>query len=114
MDQNKQLQIQASSPLLLEPNHEKKLADVTSKLENVKNIMVDNIELALENSANLEHIHDQTEELLQQAGVFRDNSRKLKKSLCWDMYKLYILCGCITIIIVGLTIGVIMFVINQE
>jgi hypothetical protein len=112
MEQNKQLE--SSSTSFIDHSNHEKILYVTSKLENVKNIMVDNIELALENSANLEHIHDQTEELLQQAGMFRDNSRKLKKSLCWDMYKLYILCGCITIIIVGLTIGVIMFVINQE
>lgn len=112
MEQNKQLE--SSSTSFIDHSNHEKILYVTSKLENVKTIMVDNIELALENTTQLDKIYDQTDELLQQAGVFRDNSRKLKKSLCWDMYKLYILCGCITIIIVGLTIGVIMFVINQE
>ena len=100
MDQKKQLQPSLTS-FIDHANH-KKILLIRSKIDDIKTIMATN------------HDNNKIELSSQQLDDFRNLSRTLKNLSRWNKYKLYILCSCITIIIVGLTIGVIMFVINQE
>lgn len=60
-----------------------KLSAVTKKVDAVKLVMQDNIDLALQNCVKLESIEKAAEELQQQAGVFKRNANELKKKMWW-------------------------------
>ena len=64
-----------------------KLASVTRKVESVKLVMQENIDVALQNCVKLESIEKQAEELQQQAGVFKRNANELKNKMWWKNMK---------------------------
>jgi hypothetical protein len=82
-----------------------KLASVTRKVESVKLVMQENIDVALQNCVKLESIEKQAEELQQQAGVFKRNANELKNKMWWKNMKMKLIIGgtiavVLTIIIV--------------
>ena len=64
-----------------------KLASVSLKVESVKLVMQDNVDMALQNCVKLESIEKAAEELQQQAGVFKRNAHELKKRMWWKNLK---------------------------
>lgn len=64
-----------------------KLAAVAQKVENVKLVMQENVDMALQNCVKLENIERQAEELQQQAGVFKRNATDLKNKMWWKNMK---------------------------
>ena len=66
-------------------------AQVNSKLDDVKNVMMQNIEALLERGEKLELLVDKTEKLSQSAFQFKKQSNQLKLTLFWRKIKLYIL-----------------------
>lgn len=66
-------------------------ASVNNKLDDVKNIMVQNIDLVLERGEKLELLVDKTEQLQQQAFKFQRSSKQLKVAMIWRRVKLYLL-----------------------
>ena len=60
-----------------------KVNEVNEKLDKVKVIMNDNIDLALQNCAKLETMELKSEELLQQAGVFKKSAKDIRNKLWW-------------------------------
>mmetsp|Transcript_35693 Transcript_35693/g.33835 ORF Transcript_35693/g.33835 Transcript_35693/m.33835 type:complete len:233 (+) Transcript_35693:95-793(+) len=83
-----------------------KLASVTRKVETVKLVMQENVDLALQNCVKLETIERAAEELQQQAGVFKRNANELKKKMWWKNIKMWIIIGVICAIILAIIIGV--------
>jgi vesicle-associated membrane protein 7 len=63
------------------------LAHVNSKLEDVKNVMVQNIEMVLERGEKLELLVDKTDQLQTQAFQFNKSSRKLRNAMFWKRVK---------------------------
>ena len=53
-----------------------KINEVNEKLDKVKMVMHDNIDVALQNCAKLENMEIKSEELLQQAGVFKTQTKE--------------------------------------
>lgn len=70
-----------------------KLASVSKKVESVKLVMQQNVDLALQNCVKLESIEKAAEELQQQAGVFKRNANDLKKKMWWKNIKV----SCVSI-----------------
>lgn len=66
-------------------------AQVNTKLDDVKNIMVQNIEMVLERGEKLELLVDKTEKLQSQAVKFEKSSKELKNAMWWRRVKLYAL-----------------------
>jgi hypothetical protein len=64
-----------------------KLAAVAKKVDSVKLVMQENVDLALQNCVKLENIEKAAEELQQQAGVFKRNANELKKKMWWKNMK---------------------------
>jgi hypothetical protein len=64
-----------------------KLAAVQKKVESVKLVMQENVDMALQNCVKLETIEKAAEELQQQAGVFKRNANELKKKMWWKNMK---------------------------
>jgi len=76
------------------------LAQVTTKLDDVKNIMVQNIEMVLERGEKLELLVDKTEKLQAQAFKFQASSRQLKNAMFWRRVKLTLLIVFIVLLII--------------
>lgn len=66
-------------------------AQVNTKLDDVKNIMVQNIEMVLERGEKLELLVDKTDKLQSQAFKFEKSSKELKNAMWWRRVKLYLL-----------------------
>jgi len=84
-----------------------KLAGVAKKVENVKLVMQENVNMALQNCVKLESIEKQAEELQQQAGVFKRTANDLKKKMWWKNIKMWIIIGVIVVVILAIIIGVV-------
>ena len=61
------------------------------KLDDVKQVMVQNIEMVLERGEKLELLVDKTDALNTTAFTFEKSSRKLKEAMFWKKVKLYLL-----------------------
>jgi len=83
-----------------------KLSAVSQKIDSVKVTMQENVSLALTNCVKLESIEAQTEELQQQAGVFKKNATELKNKMWWKNIKMWLAIGFIVIVILAIIIGV--------
>ncbi|KAJ8608904.1 hypothetical protein CTAYLR_005252 [Chrysophaeum taylorii] len=81
-------------------------AQVHRKLDDVKNVMVQNIEMVLERGEKLELLVDKTDRLNATAFTFEKSSRKLKEAMFWKKVKVYMLA----IAILGFVIFVITWV----
>ena len=83
-----------------------KIAAVTKKVESVKLVMQENVDLALQNCVKLESIEKAAEELQQQAGVFKRNANELKKKMWWKNIKMKLIIAAIIIIILGIIVAI--------
>jgi hypothetical protein len=84
-----------------------KLSAVQKKVDAVKLVMQENVDIALQNCVKLERIEQQAEELQQQAGVFKRNANELKKKMWWKNLKMKLIIGFVILAILGIIIGVI-------
>jgi hypothetical protein len=91
-----------------------KLASVSLKVESVKLVMQDNVDLALQNCVKLESIEKAAEELQQQAGVFKRNAHELKKRMWWKNLKMKLIIGGIILVILGVIAGIIAYMVEQN
>lgn len=84
-------------------------AQVNSKLDDVKNVMVQNIEMVLERGEKLELLVDKTDKLQAEAFKFNRGARALKNAMLWRQIKLYLLgffiLGVIILIICWIACG---------
>ena len=68
--------------------------------------MQENVSMALSNCVKLETIEEQTNELQQQAGVFKKNANELKNKMWWKNMKMWLIIIFIVCIILAIIIGV--------
>ncbi|KAG9307254.1 hypothetical protein G9A89_017082 [Geosiphon pyriformis] len=76
-----------------------KIKQVHGEIEQVKDVMVHNIERVLERGERIELLVDKTDNLNQQAFAFRKRSTALKRSMWWKNTKLMILLVFVIILI---------------
>lgn len=79
-----------------------KVNEVNQKLDKVKVIMHDNIDLALQNCAKLETMEIKSEELLQQAGIFKTSAKDIRNKLWWKNMRAKLLIAFVLFIIIGI------------
>lgn len=87
-----------------------KLDEVKYKVNLVKDVMHNNINLALENTTKLETIEVKSEELQQVAGIFRLNATNLRKKMWWKNFKMKAAIFFIIASILSIIIGVAVYV----
>mmetsp|Transcript_19934 Transcript_19934/g.70883 ORF Transcript_19934/g.70883 Transcript_19934/m.70883 type:complete len:163 (-) Transcript_19934:184-672(-) len=73
---------------------------VHRKLDDVKNVMVQNIEMVLERGEKLELLVDKTDRLNATAFTFEKSSRKLKEAMFWKKVKIYIIAITLVAVVV--------------
>lgn len=83
-----------------------KLAAVSRKVDAVKLVMQDNINVALQNCVKLESIEQTSEELQQQAGIFKKSANELKNKMWWKNMQMKLIIAFIVLAILGIIIGV--------
>jgi hypothetical protein len=86
-----------------------KLSDIARKVDNVKAVMQDNIDISLQNCVKLESIERQAEELQLQANVFKKDANKLKNKMRCKEIRLKIIIGVIVLAVLGGIIGFIVY-----
>ncbi len=87
-----------------------KLNEVKYKVNIVKDVMHDNINLALENTTKLENIEVQSEELQQVAGIFKRNATNLRKKMWWKNFRMKVAIFFIFASILSIIIGIAIYV----
>ena len=83
-----------------------KLAAVAKKVDSVKLVMQENIDIALQNCVKLESIEKAAEELQQDAALFRRGATDLRKKMWWKNIKMKLIIGFIFLAVLGIVIGV--------
>jgi len=81
------------------PNADK-VSKVRGEIDEVKSVMVQNIERVLERGERIELLVDRTENLNQQAFNFKKQSTHLKRSMWWQNTKLTVAIVIVVIIII--------------
>mmetsp|Transcript_15283 Transcript_15283/g.20159 ORF Transcript_15283/g.20159 Transcript_15283/m.20159 type:complete len:216 (+) Transcript_15283:118-765(+) len=81
-------------------------ASVNKKLDDVKNIMVQNIEMVLERGEKLELLVDKSDRLSQQAFVFEKTSKKLKQAMFWKKVKAYSVIAFVLLILLYILLAI--------
>uniref|UniRef100_A0A7S0RCA4 V-SNARE coiled-coil homology domain-containing protein n=1 Tax=Pyramimonas obovata TaxID=1411642 RepID=A0A7S0RCA4_9CHLO len=81
------------------PEEFSKIAQVKQQVEEVKNIMMDNIEKVLDRGDRIELLVDKTEELRFQADTFYRSGRNLRRKMWWNNIKMKLLIAFVVLLI---------------
>eukprot|EP00998_Keelungia_sp_KM082_P007559 NODE_3756_length_855_cov_55.241758_g3733_i0.p1 GENE.NODE_3756_length_855_cov_55.241758_g3733_i0~~NODE_3756_length_855_cov_55.241758_g3733_i0.p1 ORF type:complete len:220 (+),score=50.08 NODE_3756_length_855_cov_55.241758_g3733_i0:82-741(+) len=84
-----------------------KITKVKNQIDDVKGIMIQNIDSVLERGAKLETIVDKTEQLQEDAVTFKKGARTVKNEMRWKKIRLYIIIGVVLAVVIGIIIIII-------
>jgi vesicle-associated membrane protein 7 len=73
---------------------------VKSQIEDVKGVMVQNIEKVLERGEKIELLVDKTDRLNQQAFRFESSSRELRRAMWWRKMRCYAIIGVVSLLVI--------------
>jgi len=90
------------------------LANVKNKVDTVKLVMQENVDMALQNCVKLESIEKSAEELQQQAGVFKKNAKELKDKMWWKNMKMRLIIAFVVVVILIIVIVVAYYLTNPK
>lgn len=82
-----------------------KIADLSAKVDSVKLVMQENIDIALQNCVKIESLEEAAEQLSAQAGAFSRNATALKRKVCWKTMQFKIIAVVLCLFLLGLIIG---------
>ncbi|KAG0216691.1 hypothetical protein BGX33_012284 [Mortierella sp. NVP41] len=81
-----------------------RIKQVQGEIEQVKDVMVHNIERVLERGERIELLVDKTDNLNQQAFAFKKRSTALKRTMWWKNTKLTVILTSVIILLIYLII----------
>jgi len=73
---------------------------VKSQIEDVKEVMVQNIEKVLERGEKIELLVDKTDRLNQQAFRFESSSRALRRAMYWKKMRCYAIIAVVSVVVI--------------
>ena len=88
-----------------DPSKVDALAGVQAQVNKTKQTMQTNIQTVLANTEKMENIDEKTNELSQQAQVFRDSGKRLRQAMWWKKCKWQLMLTFIVLVVLAL-IGV--------
>eukprot|EP01118_Nematostelium_gracile_P007497 TRINITY_DN2448_c0_g1_i1.p1 TRINITY_DN2448_c0_g1~~TRINITY_DN2448_c0_g1_i1.p1 ORF type:complete len:227 (+),score=56.28 TRINITY_DN2448_c0_g1_i1:69-749(+) len=83
-----------------------KITKIKGEVDEVKNVMVHNIEKVLERGERIELLVDKTESMSQNAFQFKKSSTQLKRSMCFKNAKLTAILICIILVIIYVIVAI--------
>ncbi|OMJ76270.1 hypothetical protein SteCoe_24406 [Stentor coeruleus] len=98
IEEIKQLMIQFNS------EEDDKIKIVSKNVDEVKNIMVQNLEKIIERGEKIELLVSKADELETNARMFKKKAVEVKRVFCWKNWKITMIVVLILIVIVGLVI----------
>jgi len=81
-----------------DPVNVEKMSRIQKGLSEVKDVMVENIEKVLKRGEKIEVLVDKTESLRFSSDSFRQQSRNLRRNLCWANVKMKLFLGLIILV----------------
>jgi CHASE3 domain sensor protein len=101
--------LQAMCKKYEDPGNVDKALKVIGQVDKVKGQMQDNIANMLKNTEQAESLAEKSDQLNEQASVFKKNSKTLKKQMAWKNLKMtLILGGVVAIILIVILVPLIM------
>lgn len=82
------------------PDEVSRVSAVKSKVEEVKNIMIDNIDKVLERGQKIEELADKAHDLNVNAQQFHKAGVALRRKMWFDNFKMKVMCIAIFLILV--------------
>ena len=82
-----------------------KVTQIKIKIEDVKDIMIKNINSVVERGEKIELLVDKTHRLNQDAFKFNRSTRSLRRAMCRKNWKFRFLLASVVLILIGLLIG---------
>ncbi|EQC38653.1 hypothetical protein SDRG_04350 [Saprolegnia diclina VS20] len=76
-----------------------KLAEVMAQVDAVKSTMQENIQVVLSNTEKMEMVEQKSNDLSEQAKVFRNTGKSLSRAMWWKNVKLTIALGLVVIVV---------------
>jgi len=76
------------------------IGHVKSQIDEVRDVMVQNIERVLERGEKIELLVDKTDRLNQQAFRFEASSRSLRRTMYWRRIRCYVASGVIAVLVI--------------
>ena len=97
-----------SSLVLVYNKYEKKdmFLEIDGKLDSIKGTLMENIDIAIQNTVSLEKLAERSDELAKSSYKFKKSSHALKNKLWWDGFKIKLLIALTILAIIGIIIGV--------
>lgn len=101
--------LQDSCKKYADPSSVDKTQQILGQVDAVKGQMQDNIASMLKNTEKAEDMAAKSEQLNEQASVFKKRSTDLKKQMQWKNLKMTIILGCVVVgIILAITVPLVM------
>jgi vesicle-associated membrane protein 7 len=75
------------------------IGGLKSQIDDVKDVMVQNIERVLERGEKIELLVDKTDRLNQQAFRFQSSSRELRRAMWWRKMRCYAIMGVVGVLV---------------
>ncbi|KAK9867853.1 hypothetical protein WJX84_009201 [Apatococcus fuscideae] len=91
------------------PEELTKVAAVQKKVDEVKNIMVDNIEKVLERGEKIELLVDKTDNLRFQADKFHKTGKQLRSKMWWQNFKMKVIIVIVVLVLIFVIFLIICF-----
>lgn len=91
------------------PEEVSKVASVQKQVDEVKNIMVENIEKVLERGEKIELLVDKTDDLRFQAEKFQKTGRQLRNRMWWANLKMKLVIALVVILLAVVLFAIICF-----
>jgi hypothetical protein len=80
---------------------------VREKQEQIKDVLIDNIEQVVKRHGQIEITLDQTESLKETSQKFSDSSKKVKQRAVCELYKSYAIAAGVAIVLIGIIVIII-------
>ncbi|XP_061528842.1 vesicle-associated membrane protein 5 isoform X2 [Phyllopteryx taeniolatus] len=90
-------------------NGKSRLQQVQEDAEEVKDIMLDNLNKAEERSEKLGDLEDRADELLRQSKAFEKKSNQVKEKTRWKNKKVKIMLIAVVVVVALVVVGLIIF-----
>jgi vesicle-associated membrane protein 7 len=82
-----------------------KIRQARGRIEEVKGVMISNIDRVLERGDRIESLVEKTDQLQETSGQFKSSSTALRRNLWWQNMKIWLIIGAIVFIIVMIILG---------
>eukprot|EP01108_Squamamoeba_japonica_P002567 TRINITY_DN223_c0_g3_i1.p1 TRINITY_DN223_c0_g3~~TRINITY_DN223_c0_g3_i1.p1 ORF type:complete len:117 (-),score=46.26 TRINITY_DN223_c0_g3_i1:40-390(-) len=87
-------------------NQPDKVKEVQAQVDEVKGIMVDNVDKMLNNMERADDLEQKTSDLNSASQTFKSRATTLKRRMWWQNFKLWLAIGGITLILLIIIIAV--------